>query len=145
MPTGPTPRRFILPKKLRRSIQGYGSGRRGTDCSPPIREIREEIVSDDGSLCRKILTHSFWDLIFEGRLTEALLPRTKNGRKKRDSGLLPVDHTKIVFLADKGHMVRSFARKHFALANEKTKELKLGCTTDDDNNNNNDNGGRHCH
>jgi hypothetical protein len=34
-----------------------------------------------------------------------------------------------VFLADKGHRVRSFARKHFALANEKKKELKLGCTT----------------
>jgi hypothetical protein len=34
-----------------------------------------------------------------------------------------------VFLADKGYRVRSFARKHFALANKKTKELKLGCTT----------------
>jgi hypothetical protein len=36
-----------------------------------------------------------------------------------------------VFFADKGHRVRSLTRKHFALANEKTKELKLGCTSVD--------------
>jgi hypothetical protein len=77
------------------------------------------------------MRHSFWDLIFEGRLTEALWPRTKRGRKKPNSGLLPVDQPKIMFLADKGHRVRSFARKHFALANEKTKDLKLGFTTVD--------------
>jgi hypothetical protein len=70
-------------------------------------------------------------LIFEGRLTEALWPRTKSGHKKPNSGLLPVDHPKIVFLADKGHRIRNFSRKHFALANEKTKDLKLGCTTVD--------------
>jgi hypothetical protein len=91
----------------------------------------EEYVSDDDSSCRKILTHSFWDLIFAGRLTEALWPRSKSGRKKPNTGLLPVEHPNIVFLADKGHRVRSFARKHFALANENTKELKLGCTTVD--------------
>jgi hypothetical protein len=91
----------------------------------------EEYVSDNDSSCHKILTHSFWDLILEGQLTEALWPRTKSGRKKPNSGLLPVDHPTIVFLADKGHRVRSFGRKHFALANEKTKELKLGCTTID--------------
>ncbi len=70
-------------------------------------------------------------MIFEGRLTEALWPRTKSGHKKPNSGLLPVDHPKIVFLADKGHRIRNFSRKHFALANEKTKDLKLGCTTVD--------------
>jgi hypothetical protein len=91
----------------------------------------EEYVSDDNSSCPGLLTNSFWDLIFEGRLTEALWTRTKSGRKKPNSGLLPVDHPQTVFLADKGHVVRSFARKHFALANEKTKELKLGCTTID--------------
>jgi hypothetical protein len=32
----------------------------------------EEYVSDNDPSCRKILTHSFWDLILAGRLTEAL-------------------------------------------------------------------------
>jgi hypothetical protein len=41
-----------------------------------------------------------------------------------DSGSpLSVDDAKIVFMADKGHTMR------FALASEKTKDLKLGCTT----------------
>jgi hypothetical protein len=48
-----------------------------------------------------------------------------------DSGSLSVDNSKIVFMADKGHRVRCFAKEHFALANEKTKDLKLGCTTVD--------------
>jgi hypothetical protein len=75
--------------------------------------------------------HSFWDLILASQLTDALWPRFDSGRKKPNSGLLSVNHPKIVFLADKGHMVRSFTRKHFALANKKTKECKLGCTTAD--------------
>jgi hypothetical protein len=73
--------------------------------------------------------HSFWDFMFAGQLSEALWPRTKSGRKKPDSGLLPVEHPNIVFLADQGHRVRNSARKHFALANEKMKELKLDCST----------------
>jgi hypothetical protein len=56
----------------------------------------------------------------------------KSGCKKPNSGLLPVDDPKIVFLADKGHRVRSFARNCFPLANKKRKELKLGCTTVDE-------------
>jgi hypothetical protein len=44
------------------------------------------------------------------------------------SGSLSVDNTKIVFIADKGHRVRCLAKEHFALANEKTEDLKLGCT-----------------
>jgi hypothetical protein len=75
--------------------------------------------------------HSFWDLILAGQLTKALWPRTKSGRKKLNSGLLPVKHPTVAFLADKGHRVSSFTRKHFKLANEKTKELKLGCSTVD--------------
>jgi hypothetical protein len=53
----------------------------------------------------------------------------ESGCKKPNSGLLPVDDPKIVFLADKGQRVRSFARNYFALANEKREESKLGCTT----------------
>jgi hypothetical protein len=91
----------------------------------------KEYISDDDSSCCKILTHCFWNLILAGRLTKALWPRLDSGWKKPKSGLLPVEHPNIVFLADLGHKVRSFARKHFALANEKTKELKLGCTSVD--------------
>jgi hypothetical protein len=91
----------------------------------------EEYVSDDDSSCCKILTHSFSDLIQAGQLADALWPRYASGQKKPDSGLLPVEHPKITFLADKGHRIRSFAKKHFQLANEKTEELKLGCTTVD--------------
>jgi hypothetical protein len=65
-----------------------------------------------------------------GWLTEALVwPRPNRGRKKPNSGLLPIEHPNIVFLAEKGHRVRSFTRKHFTLLNEKTKELELGCTS----------------
>jgi hypothetical protein len=71
-------------------------------------------------------------LILAAKLTNAEWPRHKNDQKKlNNGGLLPVEHPKIEFLADKGHRVRSFARKHFTLANEKTKALKLGCTTID--------------
>jgi hypothetical protein len=35
----------------------------------------EEYVSDNDLSCCKMLTHSFWDLILVGRLTEADLPR----------------------------------------------------------------------
>jgi hypothetical protein len=92
----------------------------------------KEYASDDDSSCRKILTHSFLDLILAFRLTQILWPRFNSGCKKLNSGLLPVgEHPNIVFLADKGHTVRSFARKKFTLANGKTKELKLGCTSVD--------------
>lgn len=36
-----------------------------------------------------------------------------------------MEHSEIFFLSNKGHRVRSFARKHFALVNEKSKALKL--------------------
>jgi hypothetical protein len=114
-----------------KGMEAEGAARTARRMFETYEVFIEEYVSDDDSSCRKILTHSFWDLIFEGWLTEALWPRTKSGRKKPNSGLLPVDHPQIVFLVDKGHRVRSFARKHFALANEKTKDLKLGCTTVD--------------
>jgi hypothetical protein len=49
--------------------------------------------------------------------------------EKPNSRLLPVEHPAIKFLANKGHQVRSLARrKHFPLANEKTTSLKLACT-----------------
>jgi hypothetical protein len=73
----------------------------------------EEYVCDNESLCRKKLTHSYWDLLLVGRITEALWPRFPTGCKKPNRGLLPVEY------------------RYFALVNEKTKELKLGCTSVD--------------
>jgi hypothetical protein len=55
------------------------------------------------------------------------MPNSENPRY--NSGSLSVDNPKIVFMANKGHRARCFAKEHFALANEKTKELKVGCTT----------------
>jgi hypothetical protein len=101
-----------------KGMEAEGAARIARRLFEKYKVFIEEYVTDKDSSCHKILTHSFWDLIFADRLTEALWPRSKSGRKKPNSGLLPVEHSNIVFLADKGHMVRSFARKHFALANE---------------------------
>jgi hypothetical protein len=47
----------------------------------------------------------------------------------KGAGSPPLEEPNIVFLADKAHRVRGLARQHFALANEKTQELKWGRTT----------------
>ncbi len=54
-----------------------------------------------------------------------------NSENKRcDSGSpISVDDAKIVFMADKVHRSRCFAKELFTLTSEKTKDLKLGCTT----------------
>jgi hypothetical protein len=122
----------LCPKNYDGSSKGMeaeGAARIAHGLFEKCKVFMEEYVSDNDSSCRKILTLSFSDLIFAGRLTKG--PGQKSGRKKPNSGLLHVEHPNIVFLADKGHRMRSFARKPFALANEKTKELKLGCTTVD--------------
>jgi hypothetical protein len=50
--------------------------------------------------------------------------------QRYDSGFpLSVDDAKIVFMADKVHRTRCFAKELFALASEKTKDSKFGCTT----------------
>jgi hypothetical protein len=69
----------------------------------------KEYVSDHDSSCQKNLTHLFSDLILAAKLTNAEWPRYKNGQNKSNNlnnGLLPVEHPKIEFLADTGHMVR---------------------------------------
>jgi hypothetical protein len=47
-----------------------------------------EYVSNNDSSCRRILTHSFSNLIAAGKLTYVEWPRYKNGRKKPNNGLL---------------------------------------------------------
>ena len=44
--------------------------------------------------------------------------------KKPDTGLLPLDHPDITFLADKGHRTRTYGSKLFA---EAAKSKKNGC------------------
>jgi hypothetical protein len=56
----------------------------------------------------------------------------KGGAKKPDNGKLPINHPSITFLPDKGHRVRGYAKKYFALAALLCKEKNLGCMKLDD-------------
>jgi hypothetical protein len=76
---------------------------------------------------RAILTHSIEDLIEVGLKTEEDWPGYKNGAKKWDNGILPIKHLSITFKADKGHRVRGYAKKYFALASL-PKAKNLGVT-----------------
>ena len=83
-----------------------------------------KLVTDDDSSVRKILTHSYKELIDACRMREAEWPRYKGGRKQPDNGLLPMLHAIIEFLADKGHCVRGYARVYFV---EAAKSIANGC------------------
>jgi hypothetical protein len=65
----------LCPKNYYGSFKGMeaeGAARIARRLLETYKVFIEEYVSDDNSSCRKILTHSFWDLIFPGRLIEAL-------------------------------------------------------------------------
>jgi hypothetical protein len=75
-------------------------------------------------------------MIEAGKMTDEEWPRynSKGRGKKPDNGQLPINHSKIKFLADKGqrtqdtgHRVRGYAKKFFTLA-ALCKEKNLGCT-----------------
>jgi hypothetical protein len=68
-----------------------------------------KLVTDDDSSVRKILTHSFQEMVTDLRMTTAQWPRYEDGRKKPDNGQLPLLHSDITFLADKGHRTRGYA------------------------------------
>jgi hypothetical protein len=85
------------------------------------------LVTDDDSSVRKILTHSYQEMIEATLITINDWPRYSNGQKKPDNGLLPLDHQPITFLADKGHRTRGYARVLFAEA-AKSKKNGCGCT-----------------
>jgi hypothetical protein len=82
------------------------------------------LVTDDDSSVRKILTHSYRELVDALKMTEAEWPRFVNGRKRPDNGLLPLLHAIIKFLADKGHRVRGYASFLFV---ESVKSILNGC------------------
>jgi hypothetical protein len=82
------------------------------------------LVTDDDSSVRKILTHSYQELVEALQMTDAEWPRYSNGRKRPDNGLLPLLHAIIKFLADKGHRVRGYTSFLFA---ESVKSISNGC------------------
>ena len=88
-----------------------------------------EYVGDDDSSTKKVLRHSWKDEVDAGIRREEDFPRNKNGQKKPDNGLLPIDHPSIIWLADKGHRVRQLANKLFKLS--KLKKDVSECTTMD--------------
>jgi hypothetical protein len=76
-----------------------------------------EYVGNDDSSTKKVLRHS-WADEKAARIIDDV-PRNKNGTKKPDNGLLPIEHPSIIWLADKGHRVRQFATKLYKLAAKK--------------------------
>ena len=88
------------------------------------------LVTDDDSSVRKILTHSYQELIDALQCTIDDWPRygkDGKGAKKPDNGLLPILHAAINFLADKGHRNRGYSRVIFTEA-MKSKKDGCGCT-----------------
>jgi hypothetical protein len=85
------------------------------------------LVMDDYSSVRKNLTHSYRDLLQSMKITENEWPRYANGKKKPDTSLLPLLYSIIVFLADKGHLIRRYSRLLFTEVN-KSKKDSCGCT-----------------
>jgi hypothetical protein len=85
------------------------------------------LVTDDDSSVRKILTHSYQELIDALQATIEDWPRYANGAKKPDNGLLPILHAAITFLADKGHRNRGYSCVIFREA-LKSKKDGCGCT-----------------
>jgi hypothetical protein len=85
----------------------------------------EEFVGDDDSSTKKVMRHSYADLLREGKLSE--WPRYegaqgKIGPKKPDTGLLPISHPEISWLANRNHRIRQIAKKFFFLCRQKKKE-----------------------
>jgi hypothetical protein len=60
------------------------------------------LITDDDSSVRKILTHSYQDMIKALVSTIDDWPHYSNGQKKPDNGLLSLLHHVITFLANKG-------------------------------------------
>jgi hypothetical protein len=69
-----------------------------------------EFVGDDDSSTKKIMRHSYADLWREGKLID--WPRYegaqgKTGQSKTDTGLLPISHPEITWLADRNHRIHA--------------------------------------
>jgi hypothetical protein len=81
-------------------------------------------VGDDDSSTKKVMQHSYADMLRVGKINEwphyASKDDKKKGAKKPDNGLLPsIAHPKITWLANKNHRIRQVARKIFGLCSKK--------------------------
>jgi hypothetical protein len=84
-----------------------------------------EYVGDNDSSTKKVMKHSYADLLQDGKLNE--WPRyegtkTKKGPKKAGTGLLPISHPKIIWLADRSHRIHQIAKQIFFLCRQKKKD-----------------------
>jgi hypothetical protein len=116
-----------------RNYEGSAKGMEATGAAIIVKRLFENednkcyvarLVTDDDSSVRKILTHSYREQLAASVISDADWPRYANGKKKPDNGLLPLLHSIIRFLADKGHRVRGYSRFLFA---EAIKSVANGC------------------
>jgi hypothetical protein len=91
-----------------------------------------EYVGEDGSSMKKVMQHSYADMLRVGKIVEwpryASKDEKKKEVKKPDNGLLPITHPEITWLADKNHRIRQVAKKIFGLCSKK-KEIASEITT----------------
>jgi hypothetical protein len=69
-----------------------------------------EYVSDDDSSTKNVLRHSYADQLDKGLIDT--LPRYENGKKQNDTGLLPIGHPAIKWLADRNHRIRGVSKTY---------------------------------
>jgi hypothetical protein len=80
------------------------------------------ITADDDSSAPALLRHSFKDLQEQHNIP---WPRTASGGKKKDTGLLPLEHPPIKFQADHNHRWNCLASDLFKLSSKKRSETKM--------------------
>jgi hypothetical protein len=94
--------------------EGSSKGMEATGAATLVRRLFENLenkcyvanlVTDDDSSVRKILTHSYREQLKVLIFIDTEWPRYANSKKNPDNGLLPLLHAIIRFLADKGHRV----------------------------------------
>jgi hypothetical protein len=82
-----------------------------------------EYVGDNDSSTKKVMQHSYADMLRVGKIIEwpryASKDEKKKGAKKPDNGLLPITHLEITWLADKNRRIRQVAKKIFGLCSKK--------------------------
>ena len=85
-----------------------------------------EIVIDDDTTTKKLLTKSISELLLAGIIDEwPKTTHTKVPRKIRDTGKLPIDHPDITWLSDINHRMRCKSRREFSLARAPMRTSKM--------------------
>jgi hypothetical protein len=82
-----------------------------------------EYIGDDDFSTKKVMQHSYADMLRVGKIDEwsryASKDEQKKGAKKPDNGLLPITQPEITWLVDKNHRIRQVAKKLFGLCSKK--------------------------